>query len=587
MAPLNDARRAVPSAAAPVAVALGLAAFLATQYAGALAVPFINDDYIFLDKTRTAGFLQLWTFEGLAFHWYRPWSRELHYWTLQRLFGARELPFHLASFVLWLAVLMSFWALARRLGGGKVAAVAVAGMAALAAWGVPLLWVAGVQELWMLLFALLTLHAWLAGRRGFATALLLAALLSKETAVMTGPIAVVCSWMVLARRPAAALREAWPLAAVTALWALVHPVLGGRLWRPFSDPIEPGAGSPGLGTLARAALVPFNLDLLPAPERGWGPALVPGLIGALALGAIALSGRAAPEPPAGLAPGRRLPAFGIAWALLGWTPLLLPSLGWHAYYALLGAFGAWFGLAALLEPGARGARLAWVAPVVVMALALLRPARADTPTLDWGSEWYQRRSAEFIRVMRAQLLDAHPRLPPHARLYFVRVPSNVGFLSGDGPALRVWYRDPTVRGAFYSAYRPRESGSPEGPDLFFRFDSTGGWVEVVRGDEDVARARRANPRWEKDHVTLAATLAGAGDWARAAGEYAKLADAEPERVEYAYNAGVSCEALGDSAAAAAWYARAARLPGADDEVRRDAARLAHITTRAPDLRAPR
>src|SRR5436309_16108426 len=79
------------------AVAAALVVVLATQYLYALAVPFINDDYVFLDKTRTAPFLSLWGFRALAFNWYRPWSRELHYWTLQRIFGERELPFHLAS----------------------------------------------------------------------------------------------------------------------------------------------------------------------------------------------------------------------------------------------------------------------------------------------------------------------------------------------------------------------------------------------------------------------------------------------------------------------------------------------------------
>jgi hypothetical protein len=159
-------------------------------------------------------------------------------------------------------------------------------------------------------------------------------------------------------------------------------------------------------------------------------------------------------------------------------------------------------------------------------------------------------------------------------MFFVRVPSEVGFLAGDGPALRVWYANPTLRGGFYTEYRARSERDPPGPDLFFRYDSIGGWVEVVRGAEDVARARLANPRWETDHGTLAATLARAGDWVPAAAEYAKLAGAVPTRVDYAYDAGVCFESSGDSTAAARWYARAAALPGADDEARRTAQRFA-------------
>src|SRR5262249_50383843 len=176
-------------------------------------IPFINDDYVFLDKTRAASFTDLWGFRDLAFHWYRPWSRELHYWSLQRLFGARELPFHLASMGLWVGVLVSFLALVRRISGGRAAAIAVAGAAALAAWGVPLLWVAGVQELWMLLFAMWTLHAWLAGRRTLGTLALIAALLSKETSAVMAPLAMAADVLITGRRPAEALRRGWPLLA--------------------------------------------------------------------------------------------------------------------------------------------------------------------------------------------------------------------------------------------------------------------------------------------------------------------------------------------------------------------------------------
>ena len=124
--------------------------FLGTQYGYALRIPFINDDYIFLDRVRAASFASLWRLDRPLFHWYRPWSRELHYWTLQHVFGTRELPFHLVSWALALAVLGGAFVLFRRIAGGAAAAIAVAGVASLAAWGVPMVWIAGVQDLWML-----------------------------------------------------------------------------------------------------------------------------------------------------------------------------------------------------------------------------------------------------------------------------------------------------------------------------------------------------------------------------------------------------------------------------------------------------
>src|SRR5262249_23072725 len=147
-----------------------------------------------------------------------------------------------------------------------------------------------------------------------------------------------------------------------------------------------------------------------------------------------------------------------------------------------------------------------------------------------------------------------------------------GFLAGDAPALRVWYGDSTLRGGYYPAFRTRGSGAP-GSDRFFRFDSAAGWVPVVAGLEDVRAARRANPRWMVDHENLARTLAEGGDWGAAAAEYEKLAAADSSSVEFAYNAAVCREAIGDSTGAALWYERAASLPGADEDVRANARRF--------------
>ena len=547
------------------AVLIGLAVFFVSQYAGAWSVPFINDDYIFLDKTRSASFVSLWKPEALAFHWYRPWSRELHYWTLQHLFGTRELPFHLVSWALALAVLGGAFVLFRRLAGTRAATVAVAGLATLSAWGVPMVWIAGVQDLWMLAFTIAFLLAVSAGARGIACVALALALLSKEAAAVLPALALAHRRFIDRRALSEALRWIWPMAVIVAAWALFHPVLGGRLWEPIADPLEPGLHPPLYMIAGRTLAVPVNLDALPRPERPWSWVLARALPGALALGALMMWGarRASPPPrPAG-----SVLAFAGVWALAGWAPLLLPTLGWHSYYALLGALGAWLALGVLL------ARRPGLALALVTLMVVLRSARADTPSRDWGSEWYQRRAGSFITFMRADLRRIAPDPPPHSRFYFVRVPSNVGFLAGDAPALRVWYGDSTLRGGYYPAFRPRLPSEPPGEDRFFRFDVEG-WVPVVAGAEDVAAARRENPRWVTDHETLAGALAKGGDWAAAATEYEKLAAVDSSSVEFAYNAAVCRETLGDSTGAALWYERAASLPGADAEIRADALRLA-------------
>ena len=66
--------------------------FALTQYRELFSLPFLNDDYIFLEKVRSLSFGTLWQRQDPTFGFYRPWSREFHYWALQHLFGPPSGP---------------------------------------------------------------------------------------------------------------------------------------------------------------------------------------------------------------------------------------------------------------------------------------------------------------------------------------------------------------------------------------------------------------------------------------------------------------------------------------------------------------
>ena len=207
-----------------------------------------------------------------------------------------------------------------------------------------------------------------------------------------------------------------------------------------------------------------------------------------------------------------------------------------------------------------------IAVAVIAALVVLRAGQAATPSLDWGSEWYQNRAGAFLDFMRRDLLRKQPDVAPHTRLFFSHVPSNVGFLTESGPALRVWYGDSTLSGGFVGRYTRRDATQPPGPDLFFRYDSTTGWVRIATGAEDTAQARRVNPRWEADHRQLAAAFARAQAW-REAGRSRAPRGGAPEHPRSRRMLPLLCDGR-RSLAAARWFEVAARAPGADDDVRR-------------------
>lgn len=538
--------------------ALLLLGFAAVAYGPSLAMPFIGDDYVFLDKTRLARFFDLWSLHNTNFGWYRPWSRELHFWTLQHLLGTQPIAFRLASLLLWAGALAAYALLVSSLASKRTALIATGGVASLALWGAPLLWISGSQDLWMLAFAMLALLLIVRGRPTLALLPFAGALLSKETAVVL-PLIAAGFWLLVARKPVAVVaRRLAPFAALALIWLFVHPVLLPRLAAGSSPGFSGEPSLPPLDVLFRStlSLVNANLALQPvaAGSFSWDRTLVSSAL--LVLAAVVAvrvpngartADRDRPDP-------RAVMGFGLVWCAAAWLPLFMRSIGWHAYYGSLGTFGAWLALAGLLTER----RALTIALFVV--LGLLRGKSAATRTWDWGSEWYQRRAGNMLSVIRTQLLERHPRLAPHTRVYFGNIPNNIGLVAGESPAIRVWYRDSTLQAGFYSYYRPRAAGDADGPDLFFEFDSTRGLVPVLLGTEDLAGASRRDPDWERHHRALAVLLLRQGDAARAALEYEKIA-ALGERADASMFAAICWEAVGNASRAESLYAAAGRTSG--------------------------
>jgi hypothetical protein len=262
----------------------------------------------------------------------------------------------------------------------------------------------------------------------------------------------------------------------------------------------------------------------------------------------------------GRGPGRGAPssrrnmiAFGTVWALAGWAPLFLPGLGWHAYYALMGALGAWLALGAALETLPLPACAALLA-----ALAALGAARADTQSHDWADASYVRRTSALLVPLRASLLAQVPAPPRSSRFFFTGMPAESGFLSGDGPMFRVLYRDSTLRAGYLQTWRPRAPGGSQGEDYFFA-GAPGPSLRRLGGPLPAATADpEARTRWIEDARLLGGTFFRAGDYARAGEAFSGVADAFPSP-QYADAAAQCWQAAGNDSLAARYRETARRV----------------------------
>jgi len=559
-----------------------LVAFGLLAYAPTVQVQFIGDDFVFLDRVRDMNFFQLWSRSHTDFGWYRPWSREFHFWFMSHLFGPAEAAFRVASLVLWMTMLVLYRQVMTHDAGRALADLATLGVASLSLWGASLTWISGVQDLWMLVFALISLRFDQSSAWRWAALPYALALLSKETAVVLPMIVFARARLVSGSTWRDACIRVLPFVGTTLVWFAVHPVLWHRLTHPEVQLATGEPPLPPLDVLTSSLRAMLNLDHVgkAIDSHAWRPTATVASAVTLAIATwwalrapVRDRRRETPEPtPA------RLASFGAIWCAVAWLPLFSRSVGWHAYYACLGALGIWLALAVALR------RIPHVAVALLLGLGLLRGAAAATPSWDWGSEWYQTRAGNLLGVIREQLRAMHPVLPHHTRVYFGNLPNNIGLIAGRSPAIRVWYDDPTLQAGFYSYYRPRSQAEPAGVDLFFHFDSTTG-IREVRPESPPPPGLGPNSDWESDHRGLAMAFLTGGDRPRAAREFESIANL-PHRTDALMFAGAIWRAVGDSARARDLFAEAQRRTGKSREEIADWARMLAATMPDAPPRAP-
>jgi hypothetical protein len=446
----------LPTARPRLQAALLALAGTVALYWGALRTGFLNDDYLFLEDSRANGFSGLWAPAGGLANYFRPLSRAAWFGLLGTVAGGNPLVFHVAS--------LALFALAAALLVDLLAVFAsTAGVFAGVLWFVTLplqrvnlTWVSCNQDLLALAASLGALALWRRGRDRLAVLAVLAAVLSKESALPLPAALFFWSWRVEGMPASRAARRALPLLLPLIVWAAGEWHL--RIANAAAARLEPGFG-PLLAAFAHLAQTLLGLE---SPSR-LGAAFLAAGPSVLALACFAPLAFWLPERAAGTQAGSARPLarhavpFALAWLGLFALPVAPVAHHWSAYFYTLCAPGGALLIAAAAARLSRGGFVA-----LAMTLLWWHAAACAVPAFAvrdgaWGwtsqlTPYYFERGAGLSAQMRKALLRIAPHPEPGTRFYFATLPPWAGFQMGNGAAIRDAYHDASLESHFYTAF---------------------------------------------------------------------------------------------------------------------------------------
>ena len=422
---------------------------LAFVLAGAtLSWHFLWDDFDFLGRSATLSLSDFLPSQDIVF--YRPLSREAYFWLLYHVGGASPIAAHVASAAIVSGIILLVMSIVQRLAGARAAIISGLVLATSAAAPLALGWISTIQDLLCCLFALAAIRLQLSRRTMAAAVAMMAALLSKETAIAFIPIPVVLAHL-MERERSSTVRAGLAQGLVLATWVAIHPSIrglalgSGAIGSARNEYVGfqgARAAQAAMEGLALSLNVPWTAPMsLPSHLLPWalgGTAVfAAGILGLHRLGRDAAG-------HVGIDGGAKTLAVIGTMAWIG--SILVTSFvvhRWFTYYAFLPAVGLGM-LAGLLL---RRSRLPIVLAVLMLFLWVgigFRGARFDP---DVPSELNFREADIALTRVEHQFKKLRPDLPPNANVFVsVQTRGHGGIYRHllRAQPLRVWYREPRL-----------------------------------------------------------------------------------------------------------------------------------------------
>jgi hypothetical protein len=427
---------------------------------------FVTDDFALMEAARAP--LSV----GIPHHFtpgpgeqYRPLAQYGYFWLVGGSFGLNSFLWHVANMVLHvLVVAVASTVIRQILSTWLGTATATIYFAIHSSLFLVFAWVAIAGEIWITLFALGTLAAYLQYLRGghpvwvaISTISAVLALLSKEMAVSVPIIAVAAQVLF---RPSQfriggfPILLKWSSAPFIGIWIgyllLVRRVQGVPDAGPYAPQIDMGM----VWTYLTYAW--WTVDI--ARLRDFPPDLWLAFVALVIIGLVAWA----------IVQRDRVVLFGLAWFTIGIGPVLVfPDHMFH-YYLYWPLGGAAIVLGALVERGlamSRSETLQYAGVALLLGALVLGNYRGVQFQHDHDMTMMQAEQGE--RVLEV-IQSENPNLPDGATLYFIEPASHVFYLMGYGAALRLYYPD-TELNVYFDGHIPPPDDMSE-PIIVYQWD---------------------------------------------------------------------------------------------------------------------